>query len=43
MAVATELRLSKAERVLHWKASVNRREGLIKTIEYFRSHLDEIA
>ena len=30
---------SKAERVLNWHAKVNRREGLIKTIEYFRRNL----
>ena len=26
----------KAERILGWKAVVPRREGLLKTIEYFR-------
>ncbi len=32
---------SKAERLLGWKAKVNRREGLVKTIEYFRQYLDQ--
>jgi len=31
---------SKAERVLNWHAKVNRREGLIKTIEYFKKAVD---
>jgi dTDP-glucose 4,6-dehydratase len=29
----------KAERVLGWRATVDRREGLMKTIEYFRKHV----
>lgn len=31
---------SKAEQILNWKAAVNRREGLIKTIEYCRRQLN---
>ncbi len=32
----------KAERLLGWKAGVPRREGLLKTIEYFRQHIQEL-
>jgi dTDP-glucose 4,6-dehydratase len=30
---------SRAEKLLHWRASVDRRQGLLKTIEYFRSRM----
>jgi dTDP-glucose 4,6-dehydratase len=33
---------TKAEQVLNWKAAVNRREGLIKTIEYIERHLNRL-
>lgn len=30
---------TRAEQLLHWRASVDRRQGLLKTIEYFRSRM----
>jgi len=32
--------IEKAERILGWKPIVDRRSGLIKTIEYFKSTLN---
>ncbi|MFO7800553.1 MAG: UDP-glucuronic acid decarboxylase family protein [Rhodohalobacter sp.] len=31
--------VSKAKRVLHWEPKVNRREGLLKTMEYFKDQV----
>ncbi|MEX0994975.1 MAG: UDP-glucuronic acid decarboxylase family protein [Balneolaceae bacterium] len=32
--------ISRAKKILGWEPTVNRREGLLKTLEYFRSQID---